>query len=58
VKKIFGAVGEKVDETEFYLVNHTATVFLIGADGQFEGTIAYQEPTATAEAKIQKLVNG
>jgi protein SCO1/2 len=60
VKTIFGVVGEKVKDsgTEFYLVNHTASVFLIGADGAFEGTIAYGEDSGSAEAKIKRLVNG
>ncbi|MEQ1768793.1 MAG: SCO family protein [Devosia sp.] len=60
IKKIFGVVGDKAeqDATGFYLVNHTASVFLIGADGTFQGTIAYGEDNAAAEAKIKRLVNG
>src|SRR5690606_1015002 len=59
-KASFGAFSEKVGEEgdEFYLVNHTASVFLIGADGSFEGTIAYGEPMDTAVGKIRKLVEG
>ena len=59
-KASFGAFSEKVGEEgdEFYLVNHTASVFLIGADGSFEGTIAYGEPMETAVGKIKKLVAG
>jgi protein SCO1/2 len=49
--------GEK-REDGFYLVNHTATVFLIGGDGRFEGTIAYGESTETATAKIKRLISG
>jgi protein SCO1/2 len=57
-KASFGAFSEKVGEEgdEFYLVNHTASVFMIGADGSFEGTIAYGEPMETAVDKIEKLV--
>lgn len=57
-KDSFGVFSEKVEEEgdDFYLVNHTASVFLIGADGSFEGTIAYGEPMETAVGKIQKLV--
>jgi protein SCO1 len=57
-KASFGAMSEKgPDEGNgFYLVNHTASVFLIGADGSFQGTIAYGEPTDTAVGKIKKLV--
>jgi protein SCO1/2 len=48
--------NQKPDEDGNYLVNHTASVFLIGKDGRFEGTIAYGEDKATAEAKIKRLV--
>ena len=49
--------GEKRDDG-FYLVNHTATVFLIGRDGRFEGTIAYGEASDTATGKIKRLISG
>ena len=57
-KASFGAMSEKTepDESGFYLVNHTASVFLIDADGRFEGTIAYGEAKDTAVAKIKKLL--
>jgi protein SCO1/2 len=57
-KAAFGVFSEKVGEGEFYTVNHTASVFLIGEDGAFEGTIAYQEPTDSALAKVERLVEG
>lgn len=58
VKATFGAASETTepDADGFYLVNHTASVFLINKDGNFEGTIAYGEPTDTAVAKIKKLI--
>ena len=57
-KASFGAMSEKteLDVGGFYLVNHTASVFLIDADGRFEGTIAYGEAKDTAVAKIKKLL--
>ena len=57
-KASFGAMSEKTepDEGGFYLVNHTASVFLIDADGRFEGTIAYGEAKDTAVAKIKRLL--
>ncbi|MEO6395350.1 MAG: SCO family protein [Devosia sp.] len=60
VKTIFGVLGEKADDasSDTYLMNHTAGVFLIGADGSYQGTIAYGEASAAAEAKIKRLVNG
>ncbi len=59
-KASFGVMSEKdtSGDAEFYLVNHTATVFLIGRNGEFEGTIAYGENTDTAVAKVEKLVKG
>ncbi|MDB5473792.1 MAG: hypothetical protein JWP99_1095 [Devosia sp.] len=59
-KKAFGVFSEKVGEPgdPNYLVNHTASTFLIGADGSFEGTIAYEEDQSTALAKIERLVRG
>lgn len=56
-KKAFGVYSEKVQDessTE-YLVNHTASVFMLNADGGFEGTISYGEDTATAIEKVKKL---
>lgn len=58
-KAAFGVFSEKVDSgDEFYLVNHTASVFLINRDGSFEGTIAYGEAKDTAVAKIKRLIGG
>ena len=58
VKASFGAASETTepDADGFYLVNHTASVFLINKDGSFEGTIAYGEATDTAVGKIRKLL--
>jgi protein SCO1/2 len=59
-KAAFGVFSEKSGdvESEFYLVNHTALTFLIDADGSFEGTIAYEEASDTALAKIERMVKG
>ncbi|MEO6014077.1 MAG: SCO family protein [Devosia sp.] len=58
-KASFGVLAEKKapDANGDYLVNHTASVFLIGKDGSFKGTIAYGEDKASAIAKIKRLVN-
>jgi protein SCO1/2 len=37
-------------------MNHTASVFLVNARGEFAGTIAYGENTDTALEKIKRLV--
>ncbi|MGN6683965.1 MAG: SCO family protein [Devosia sp.] len=57
-KASFGVFSEKgqADNSGGYLVNHTANVFLIGKDGEFEGTIAYGEDKQSAEAKIKRLI--
>ena len=59
-KKAFGVFSEKVGEPDdpYYLVNHSASTFLIDENGQFEGTIAYQEAQDTAVAKVKRLVEG
>lgn len=39
-----------------YTMDHTASVFLLDRQGNFEGTIAYREDSATAVAKLRKLL--
>ena len=52
-------VAEKVPGRDGdYTMNHTASVFLVDADGNFAGTIAYQEDAATAVGKLRKLLAG
>ncbi len=62
VKAAFGVLGERAEgfaaDDPYYLVNHTALTFLIGADGSFQGTVAYEEPSETAVAKVKRLVEG
>ncbi len=41
-----------------YTMDHTASVFLMGADGKFAGTIAYGEVSELREAKLRKLLKG
>lgn len=57
IKRSYGVFSEKVEvegSTE-YLVNHTASVFLIEANGDFFGTIAWGENSQTALDKIRRL---
>ncbi len=55
--KAWKVLAEKVPgQGSDYTMNHTASVFLVNAQGGFEGTIAYQEATSTAVAKIRKLL--
>lgn len=57
--RAWGAFYEKVPlEDGDYTMDHTASVFLVNAQGEFEGTIAYREGTDTALAKLRRLING
>jgi protein SCO1/2 len=57
VVRDWGAVAEKVPQADgSYLMNHTASVFLVDSKGEFQGTIAYGEETKTALEKIRRLV--
>ena len=44
------------DEDGDILVDHTASVFLFDAEGNFEGTIAYKENPDVAREKLERLV--
>jgi protein SCO1 len=39
-------------------MDHTASVFLLDANGQFSGTIAYGENPETAVKKLENLTRG
>lgn len=41
-----------------YTMDHTASVFLLDANGQFSGTIAYGENPETAVKKLENLTRG
>ncbi|SMQ85626.1 protein SCO1/2 [Devosia lucknowensis] len=50
---------EKVPlEGDDYTMDHTASVFLVDRDGNFQGTIAYRESSDTAVAKLRRLISG
>jgi len=49
-KKVPGQDGD-------YTMDHTASVFLLNPDGEFEGTIAYQEASSVALEKLRKLLS-
>ena len=53
----WGVFHEKVPlEGGDYTMDHTASVFLLDAKGQFQGTIAYREDMATALGKLRNLL--
>lgn len=54
--KSFGIFARKVPtENGDYTIDHTASVLLLGSDGDFEGTIAYGESRDAAVAKLRRL---
>ena len=49
--------ARKVDrEKGPYLMDHTATVYLLDDEGQFTGTLDYHEASETALAKLKRLI--
>lgn len=58
IKRSYGVFSEKVEEegSSQYSVNHTASVFLIDDEGDFFGTITYEEDAQTALDKVRRLV--
>jgi len=58
IKAAFGVYSKKGpdDGSGTYLVDHTATVYLLGKAGEFEGTIAYGEDQKAAAEKVKRLV--
>lgn len=52
-----GDDASAVDETDdAYLMNHTASIYLLGKDGQFVDTIPYQENETKALEKLRFLI--
>lgn len=58
IKARYGIFSEEVrDEgSSDYLVNHTATLFLLDKDGKFAGTIAFGENKDSAVGKLKRLL--
>ena len=40
-----------------YVMDHTASVFLLDDKGRFAGTIAYQEDSTVAQTKLKNLIS-
>jgi protein SCO1/2 len=54
--KSFGIYWKKVDTGDGeYTMDHTASVLLLDSSGDFAGTIAYEENSDTAIAKLKRL---
>lgn len=59
VAKSFRAFYEKVPTSDGeYTMNHTATVYLMDRQGQFAGTLGFDEASEMRITKLRKLVAG
>ncbi|HEV7291898.1 MAG TPA: SCO family protein [Devosia sp.] len=57
IAKAWGVYYEKVPlEGDDYTMDHTASVYLIDAEGEFQGTVAYREDKDTALGKLRNLL--
>ena len=56
-KAAFGVYSKNgvPDASGSYSVDHTARVFLLGKNGEFEGTLAYDEDQKAAAEKLKRL---
>ncbi|HUS97068.1 MAG TPA: SCO family protein [Hyphomicrobiaceae bacterium] len=58
VARAYRVFYEKVQTKEGYTINHTATIYLMGRNGELVSTLAYQEKAETRVAKLRKLIAG
>lgn len=57
IAKAWGVHYERIPlEGADYTMDHTASVFLLDAKGEFQGTIAYREDSAVALGKLRNLL--
>lgn len=57
IAKVYRAYYRKVPTSQGdYTMDHTATIYLMDAQGRFAATIAYQEAADTALAKLRRLL--
>lgn len=56
VAKSYRAIYRKVPTPSGYTMDHTATIFLMDAKGQFFGTLDSKETPATRQAKLKRLM--
>lgn len=56
IAKPLGVYYARSGTGQNYTMDHTASLFLLDANGSFRGTIAYEEEADTAEAKLRALL--
>ena len=54
--KAYRVYSRKTGEGEYYLMDHTASVYLLDAEGRLTGTLDYHEDPVTVLAKLKRLV--
>jgi protein SCO1 len=57
IKAAYRVFARKVPQGADYTMDHTATVYLLDAQGQFAGTIGYQEAPESALEKLRRLIS-
>jgi protein SCO1/2 len=57
IAKPLGVYYARSGTGDNYTMDHTASMFLLNADGSLRGTIAYGEEAGTAEAKLRALLS-
>lgn len=60
IVKEFRVYAKKVDggDPDYYLMDHTASIYLLDSEGRFVGTVDYEENPEMALAKLRRLVGG
>lgn len=56
IARAYRVVYERVETSSDYTLNHTATVFLMGADGRLASALNYGEPLDLQFKKLSRLV--
>ena len=56
VARAYRAIYRKVETPSGYTMDHTATIFLMDAKGQFWGTLDSKEKPETRQAKLKRLL--
>jgi protein SCO1/2 len=58
IARKYHAIYEKVGSGADYTINHTATIYLMDAQGRFGGTVNYQEKPDIVITKLKRLIAG
>lgn len=57
VTKAYRAIYRRVDTPSGYTMDHTASIYLMDAKGQFFGTLDSKETPATRQSKLRRLID-